>query len=311
MSTSSALFLSAAAAAWTMLFILGAAGLLTRRRARVIQRLQSMRSPSAKDEEDDILNRPLWDRTLGALIRSMVGALGQVTPKKVLSRMDERLLLAGNPRNQKAQGLLAAMSMLGLFAFSAGFLCFWLSGSSWMRALAMALPLSGLAVYIPWFRLGRVADRRQKDVRRSLPEVMDLMVVSVEAGLGFDMALLRVVEKYKGTVSDEFQRVLKEIQIGKSRKDAMKDMTERVDVSELTALVSAIVQSEQLGVGIAKILRMQSDMIREKRQQAIEEQAMKAPVKMLFPMVFFIFPSIFVVLLGPAILNIMKALSGF
>ena len=155
-----------------------------------------------------------------------------------------------------------------------------------------------------------MATQRKIHILRKLPEVMDLLVVSVEAGLSFDMALLRVVDKFRGPVSQEFQKVLREMQLGKPRKDALRDMSDRVNLIEMTSLVNAILQTDQLGVGIANVLRLHADMIRDKRQQAIEEQAMKAPIKMLIPLVFFIFPSIFIVILGPAFLNIMKALGG-
>jgi tight adherence protein C len=135
---------------------------------------------------------------------------------------------------------------------------------------------------------------------------MDLLVINVEAGLGFDLALSKVAKRYQGPLADEFQQALFEMQLGKSRKDALQNVCERVNLEEISTLVNAIIQSDQLGVGFGKILRMQSDLIREKRRLWVEEQAMKAPVKILFPLVFFIFPCIFIVILGPAVINIMN-----
>jgi len=282
---------------------------LGRRRLTALNRLRSLNIQEVR-EDDDILQRPFLDRTVGTVFRALVGAVGQATPSKALSSVESRLVRAGNPRNIKANDFLTSMGIRAAIVLGGSWLLLRFLRRPAPKAWLMSLTLAAGAVYLQWFRLGRAATKRQKEVRRSLPDVMDLLVVSVEAGLAFDMALLRVVDKFKGAVSDEFQRVLKEVQLGKSRKDALKDMADRMGVPELAALVSAVIQAEQLGVGVAGVLRLQSDLIREKRQQFIEEQAMKAPVKMLFPLVFFIFPSIFVVILGPAVLNIMKVLLG-
>ncbi len=280
------------------------------KRMRTLERLHGLKIQDVREDEDDILKRPFLDRTAGAMLRSIVAAIGQATPSRVLGAIEERLQRSGNPRNLKANDFLTSTSVLGPATLAGTWILLRLLKVPVARASLLAFLCAFMAVYIPWFRLGMAATRRQRDIRRSLPDIMDLLIVSVEAGLAFDMALIRVVDKFKGTVSEEFQRVLKEMQLGKARKDALKDMATRVDVPELAAMVNAVIQAEQLGVGISGVLKLQSDLIREKRQQIIEEQAMKAPVKMLFPMVFFIFPSIFVVILGPAILNILKIMTG-
>ncbi len=283
--------------------------MLGRRRITTLDRLRALNIQEVR-EEDDILQKPFLDRTVGALFRTLVAAVGQATPSKALAAVEDRLVRAGNPRNLKANDFLTSLGIRAAVVLAGSWSLLRFLKQPASKAWLLSALFAAVAVYLQWFQLGRVAARRQREVRRSLPDIMDLLVVSVEAGLAFDMALLRVVDKFKGTVSDEFQRVLKEVQLGKSRKDALKDMADRVGVSELAALVSAVIQAEQLGVGVATVLRLQSDLIRDKRQQFIEEQAMKAPVKMLFPLVFFIFPSIFVVILGPAVLNIMKILLG-
>jgi tight adherence protein C len=283
--------------------------MLGRRRATALDRLRALNIQEVR-EEDDILQRPFLNRTAGALFRALVAAVGQATPSRALAAVESRLVKAGNPRGIKANDFLTSLGIRAAITLA----CSWLllrflrqpSSKAWLLSTLIAL----VAAYLQWFRLGRSASGRQREIQRSLPDIMDLLMVSVEAGLAFDMALLRVVDKFKGAVSEEFQRALKEIQLGRSRKDALRDLADRAGVPELSALVSAIIQAEQLGVGVADVLRLQSDLIRDKRQQTIEEQAMKAPVKMLFPLVFFIFPSIFVVILGPAVLNIMKILLG-
>ena len=144
-----------------------------------------------------------------------------------------------------------------------------------------------------------------------MPDALDLLTICVEAGLGFDGAMDRVYKKWDNELSDEFGRVLREIQLGKLRRDALRDMADRMGVEEMTSFVAAVIQSEQLGVSMAKVLRIQSDQMRIRRRQQAEEEAHKAPIKMLIPMALLIFPSICIVLMTPAILMLMRsALSG-
>jgi len=148
---------------------------------------------------------------------------------------------------------------------------------------------------------------RQNAAMKALPDALDLLTICVEAGLGFDLAMQRVSEKWDDPLSRDFGRVIRDIQLGKARKDALRDMANRLDVTDVTSFVAAIVQTEQLGVSIAKVLRIQSDQMRMKRRQRAEEKAHQAPIKMLFPMVFLIFPTIYIVLLGPAVLTVMES----
>jgi len=280
------------------------------KRIRTLERLRMLGIEDLREDDEDILKRPFLDRTVGAFLRSVIAAIGQATPGKVLGAVEERLERAGNPTNIKPNAFLASSAITGAVVFVIVWGLLRLMGLPASRITTLAAASGFGAGYLPWLRLSRQASRRQKEVRRSLPDIMDLLIVSVEAGLTFDMALLRVVDKFKGTVSEEFGKALREIQLGKSRKDALKDTADRVGVHELGLMVNAVIQAEQLGVGISQVLELQSDLMRDKRQQAVEEQAMKAPVKMLFPMVFFIFPAIFIVILGPAVLNILKILGG-
>ena len=152
--------------------------------------------------------------------------------------------------------------------------------------------------------------RRQKEIRKAMPDALDLLTICVEAGLGFDGAMAKVYEKWDNELSRAFGRVLREIQLGKLRREALRDMAERVGISEMTSFVAAIIQSEQLGVSMARVLRIQSDQMRVKRRQAAEEEAQKAPIKMLFPMGVLIFPSILIILLGPAAIMLMQSALG-
>jgi tight adherence protein C len=163
-----------------------------------------------------------------------------------------------------------------------------------------------VGVLFPNMSLNGKIRKRQSEVMKSLPDIMDLLTVSVEAGLTFDSALSKVVEKMPGSLSKEFEVVLQEIKVGKSKKDALYQMADRIGVQDLRSFVSSVIQADQLGVSLGRVLRIQSEQIRQNRKQRISEKAMKAPVKMLMPMIVFIFPSIFIVLLGPIVINIIK-----
>lgn len=296
--------------AWAIVLVLSLYHVFNKKRLDIVERLRTLRISSQRTDEDDVLQLPFLERTLRPVTRSLVSAISQVTPERLMTRTEEMLSQSGNPRNIKAGDFLTFQGIVGLAVLGLSGFFLGASGFPMVRAGLTAFALAGLAAYLPWFRLTALASGRRREILRRLPDVMDLLVVCVEAGLSFDMSILRVVERFRGPVSEEFQRVLREIQLGRPRKDALKSMAERVNLTEITSLVNAILQTDQLGVGIANVLRLHADMIRDKRQQHIEELAMKAPIKMLIPLVFFIFPSIFIVLLGPAFLNIMKALGG-
>jgi tight adherence protein C len=161
-----------------------------------------------------------------------------------------------------------------------------------------------LGRYLPDVWLNNKIKGRQKELRLALPNALDLLTISVEAGLGFDAAIGRLVEKFHNALSDEFAQVLNEIRLGRPRLEALDDMGRRSGVEELHTFIQALIQSEQLGVGIAKVLRIQSEEMRRRRRQRAEEQAAQAPLKMLFPMIGCIFPTLFIVLMGPAVIII-------
>jgi tight adherence protein C len=167
-----------------------------------------------------------------------------------------------------------------------------------------------LGFYLPELLIRSRIQKRQKEIRRAMPDALDLLTICVEAGLGFDGAMSKVNEKWDNELSLAFGRVLREIQLGKLRREALRDMAERVGIAEMTSFVAAIIQSEQLGVSMARVLRIQADQMRIKRRQAAEEEAQKAPIKMLFPMGILIFPSILIILLGPAAIMLMKSALG-
>lgn len=283
---------------------------LNSKRNRVMNRLQSryFTSASINFEEEDVLNQPFLKRTVGYLLGRLASSLSDITPARIQQTYERKLEKAGNPRNMKPGELLAWQSIIALVAMVVSYIIFIKIGYPHFSAATLALVMTILVAYLPLFFLSVMTTQRQSEIRRRLPEMMDMMVISVEAGMAFDIALSRIVEKYPGAISEEFKQALREMNLGKARKDALKDLASRVDLPELSGLVNAVIQSEQLGVGLGGVLRLQADLIRDRRQQWIEEMAMKAPVKMLFPIAFLIFPAIFIVLLGPAFLSIRKVM---
>jgi len=178
------------------------------------------------------------------------------------------------------------------------------------RGLVFAIPAAALGFFLPELWLRGKINKRQDDIRKAMPDALDLLTICVEAGLGFDASMAKVYEKWDNPVAEGFGRVIREIQLGKLRRDSLKDMADRMGVSEMTSFIAAVIQSEQLGVSMSKVLRIQADQMRVKRRQHAEEQAHKAPIKMLIPMAILIFPSICIVLMTPAILMLLNSTLG-
>ena len=177
-------------------------------------------------------------------------------------------------------------------------------------ALIAGAAVGGIGFFAPELWLSRRIKKRQKLVLLAVPDTLDLLTISVRAGLSFDGALSKVVEKTNGPLSDEFRRALAEVRVGRTRRDALRDMVGRTNVQALTNFIGAIIQAEQLGVSISKVLQVQSEQLRIERRQRAEEMAAKAPIKMLFPLVGCIFPSMFIVILGPAVILIALNMSS-
>jgi len=164
-----------------------------------------------------------------------------------------------------------------------------------------------LGFYLPQMWLGSKIARRQKEVRKALPDALDLLTICVEAGLGFDAAMAQVCQKWNSQLTMALQRVLQEIQLGKMRREALRDMADRIGLAELTSFVAAVIQSEQLGVRLANVLHIQADQMRVRRRQIAEEEARKAPLKMLIPMALLIFPALIIVLITPAAIRLVQS----
>jgi tight adherence protein C len=265
----------------------------------------SMRETPATLEEIE-LSMPFRERVLAPMVRRASTFAVRFTPAKTLESTKHKLDLAGNPNNWSPSEffgirVIACVAMGGLIFFVLSLA----NVKVFPDRLGFTLLFAVLGFMLPALWLGSKISGRKKSVIKSLPDALDLLTICVEAGLGFDQAMQKVAEKWEDELSRSFARVLHEIRLGKTRREALRDMSERLDVSDVTSFIAAVIQAEQLGVSIAKVLRIQSDQMRIRRRQRAEERAHQAPVKMLFPMVFLIFPAIWVVLLGPAVLQVM------
>jgi tight adherence protein C len=254
------------------------------------------------------LSLPFLQRVLVPAIRR-AGRLGsKLTPASVVERLNRELAYAGNPAAWDAERVLA-FKVLAAPIFAAGALMLGLILHLTLLQLVLVAALFGFAgYYLPEWMVRIRAAQRQDIIRRTLPDALDLLSITVEAGLGFDAAVDRVSRQAGGPLGEELHRVVQEIQIGKSRSEALRDLGERSSVPELKSFVLAMIQADVFGVSIAKVLHVQAKEMRIKRRQRAEERAQKIPVKIVFPLIFCIFPSLFVVLLGPAAIRIYENL---
>ncbi len=252
------------------------------------------------------MDQPFTDRIITPTIRGMAGLIGRFAPQRNEEEMRHKLDLAGNPNNWTVSDLLGVRGMAAIITMIAVFIPLFLTRSPTLQLLLFTAVFGILGFYLPIFWLNLKIRQRKHDLQKALPDALDLLTISVEAGLGFDAAIVKVTEKWDNELSRAFQRVTAEIRLGKLRREALRDMAYRADVPDVSNFIAAVIQADQLGVSLAKVMRIQSDQMRIKRRQRAEEQAAQAPVKMMFPLVFLIFPSIFIVLLGPAVLIFMK-----
>lgn len=254
--------------------------------------------------EEVELSIPFTQRVIVPILRQVAEFIIRFTPQSIIEDTRRRLELAGNPGRLGAAEFFVLRIILGLGLASLIYVLLLRAPS--LQRWGLSLAVGGLAFYYPLIWLNQQIARRKREILKTLPDALDLMVICVEAGLGFDAAMQRVAERWNNELGKAFARALQEIALGRSRKDALRDMAARADLPEMTTFVAAIIQAEQLGVSIAKVLHIQADQMRLRRRQRAEELARQAPIKMLFPLVFLIFPSIFVVLLGPALLIVIK-----
>ncbi len=250
-------------------------------------------------------NLSFGQRVVGPLLHGAAEGFGNLLPRTLLKGVEQKLVYAGEPMNM--QGFLTMVLVSTVAASALALMIVAVSGAS---ISAMTLGLAGgvafIGFYLPFYLIGSRSKARQNAIIKSLPDAFDLITTCVEAGLGLDAALGRVAEKVKGPFAEELARSLRDISLGKARRDALKELGERTGVPDLIQFTNAVIQAEAMGSSVGTVLRVQADQLRVKRRQRAEQAAYKAPVKMLFPLVMFIFPTLFIVILGPAIITIMQ-----
>ncbi|MFZ5826352.1 MAG: type II secretion system F family protein [Bacillota bacterium] len=281
--------------------------------AIIKQRAASIRRSGASRTEkrrvvDEEMALPFTQRVLAPMFEAVARVIKSRTPSRVQEALQLKLAQAGNPftatRFLGMQFTGASLGgLLGLIA---------VSGAIGTKPL-IALMMVGVFVVIGWrvpdFMLSRMIATRREKMDKALPDVLDLLSVSVEAGLGLDGAIQKVGEKFPEPTSGEFRELLKSIRLGTPRADALRSLADRSGVPDMRTFTAAIIQAEQLGVSISRVLKAQSEALRVKRKQKIEEKAMALPIKMLFPLILFIFPTIFIVVLGPVLIQIMETMT--
>jgi len=258
------------------------------------------------------LSQPFSERIIYPIARKLGELAVKFTPQNAMYSIQHKLELAGSSTRLDPSVFLASQFAAMLLFAGLVVLVFTVGPTKWPpgRIILGALAFGLVGFYFPQLWIGSKISKRQKSIRRSMPDALDLLTICVEAGLGFDAAMAKVSEKWESDLSMAFARVLQEIQLGKTRREALRDMADRIDLAEMTSFVAAVIQSEQLGISLSKVLHIQADQMRMKRRQLAEEEAHKAPVKMLIPMALLIFPSLLIVLLTPAAIRIMHSALG-
>ena len=263
-------------------------------------------SRNRKSIIDEELEEAIFKRVFKPVIDSIGQFIIKITPRGILQGFEKRVMLAGKPFNLSARGWVniqaGLIAVLPVVTLIVG-----LTNHAEPRRI-----LGGVIIEVivggvmPNLILASKIKNRKASIISTLPDILDLLTVSVEAGLGFDGALKKLVEKMPGHLAEEFNKVLQETKVGKPKTDALKDMDARLSVSDITTFIASIIQAEHLGISIGKVLRVQAQQMRLKRKQRAREKSMKAPIKMIIPMVVFIFPTIFTVLMGPAVIRLLR-----
>jgi tight adherence protein C len=297
-----AAFLAVSLGAWATI-----AGAAARRRVQ-----RSLRAASTSGHLPDLRSEQLAIPVTHRLLLPGIGMIGRrlqrLTPTIVVDRLDRELLLAGSPEGWDGQRVMAVkvMTAVGFGIVSVVLLA--AAGLGVLRTLVLVPFLTFLGYYLPEWLLRVRSGRRQHELQRALPDALDLLSITVQAGLGFDAAIERVSRQMGGPLGGELYRVTQEMRLGKSRGEALRDLADRTNVEELRSFVLAMVQAEIFGISISRVLANQATDLRLKRRQRAEEQAQKLPVKIIFPLILCIFPALLVVLLGPAAISIYQNL---
>lgn len=269
-------------------------------------RLEALRGqPQVAEPTDDDDYLPLTQRVLMPLMRVPVQQMARLMPTKMLDGVEQRLVLAGDPMSLNGYLTLQFISIVMFTGLPV--LLFMSSGSVGLMQIGLTAGFIVVGFMMPQMWLKQRVGGRQNQIIKSLPDAFDLITTCVEAGLGLDAALSRVAEKVEGPFADELTRTLREIGLGRQRRDALKELGDRTGVPDLVTFVNAVIQAERMGSSVGTVLRVQAEQLRVRRRQRAETQAYKAPVKMIFPLVLCIFPTLFIVIMGPAVISILDA----
>ncbi len=289
------------------LVVIGLLG--SREEATVEERLAQLgtleRPPTLEEIE---LSLPFTERVLRPWLRKLADYIARFTPEQTLSRTRRNLELAGVLHRIRPAEFIAIRYLLMILLGGLTIAMTMQSQVGSFQRIALIFTVAALGHYLPVLWLGQRIRSRKREILKTLPDALDLLTICVEAGLGFDAAMAKVVEKWDNELSRGFARALQEIRLGKLRREALRELADTVDLPDLSTFVAAVIQAEQLGVSIAKVLHIQADQMRVRRRQRAEEEARKAPVKIMLPAVLLIFPSLFIIILGPAIINLKQIL---
>lgn len=283
------------------------------RKRRVQQTLRSLRAIDTRDHsfDRDELAIPLIRRVIKPALKGLGEAARRITPAGAVERLGHQLDYAGGPVGWDAERVLAVKVVGGIVALGLALLIGAASNAAPARIPLLGLTFAMIGAYVPDWILRGKAQSRQEAIKRALPDTLDLLSITVQAGLGFDAAVFRGAKQIGGPLGEELHRVAQEMQLGRSRADALRDLAERSSLPELRSFVFSLVQTDMFGIPIAKVLEVQAREMRIRRRQDAEEKAQKVPVKMVFPLLFCIFPALFVVLIGPAVIRISESLFNF
>jgi tight adherence protein C len=267
-----------------------------------------MVGPTTVREEE--MQQSFVDRIVKPMVVRLVRVVGHLSPPHNVERLRRDLLLAGNPHDMTVTDFLGVRTLAGTGCGLLAVPLMLFSGKLNIQTLLIVAGLVILGFYGPNFWLKRRIKGRQKEIIKALPDALDMLTIAVDAGLGFDAAMMKIGEKWSNALAQEFTRVVTEIRVGKTRREALRDLSTRTGVRDVSNFVAVLVQADQLGLSISRVLHAQSEQLRIRRRQRAEETARQAPIKMLFPLVFLIFPAMFAVILGPAVPMFIETFSG-
>jgi len=273
------------------------------------QRMERL-SSSPHPLEDEELEKPFRERVLLPWMQRQLKGAGRLAPDRNIVKLRQNLVRAGHPGRLGVLDFMGIKILIGMCAGVGLLAVFALKGASLLVAILIAGVVGAIGFMAPDFWLGSRVRKRQKQILRNLPDALDMLTICVDAGAGLDSALLKISQKWKNAIAMEFGKVVAEIRIGLTRREALQNMVERTDVADLSSFVAVLLQADQYGLSIATVLHNQSVQMRTRRWQRAEEEARKVPTKLLFPLVFMIFPSMLAVTIGPAIPVLLKTFAG-